>query len=101
MNSYIAGQLVEVTGSFTNTSGAWDPVTVQLKVGRKFTADTTYTYGTGSVITKLAVGSYLGTLYTNGWPQAQYTYEWTGTDSTGAVVSVGTGVFVVTTAPLT
>ena len=105
MNAYVAGSLVTVTAAFVNetTNAPADPSVVTLKLGRKYTADSTSTYTSGSVsgpytITKVSTGHYSSNIDTTGFTQAQYTYEWSGT---GAVQAIQAGVFAVTTAPLT
>lgn len=103
MNQYIAGDLVTVTANFTNTSGTpTDPTLVSLKVGRKFTGNSTSTYNNGSLagpyaIVKASTGDYTANIDTTGFNQAQYTYEWIGT---GACQVVQYGVFAVTSSPL-
>ena len=105
MNQYVAGSLVTVTASFTDnvTGNPADPSTVTLKVGRKYTADTTSTYISGTLtgpyaITRVSTGNYSANIDTTSFVQSQYTYEWIGT---GGVQAITTGVFAVTTAPLT
>ena len=97
MNLYLAGDLVTVTATFTNSASVVaDPSTITLKVGRKGTAETTYTYGSGSVITRVSTGVYQANIDTTSYAQGQYTYFWVGT---GAVQAVNDGVFAVQSAP--
>ena len=105
MNQYVAGSLVTVTATFTDavTGNPADPTTVTLKVGRKYTADMTSTYISGTLtgpytITKVSTGNYSANIDTSAFPQSQYTYQWSGT---GGVQAITAGIFAVTTAPLT
>ena len=97
MNSY-------VQANFENSASvAADPTVVTLKVGRKYTSDSTSTYNNGSLtgpwaITKVSTGTYTANVDTTGFPQSQYWYQWSG--SVG-VQAVQYGVFAVTTPPLT
>jgi len=60
MSSYILGQTVRLTATFTNPAGqAADPTTVRFKVKEPSSKQTTYTYVlNGLVVVKSATGIY-------------------------------------------
>lgn len=95
MNSYLAGSLVRLTGTFTDINGnAADPDTVTLKY-RQGSTVTTLTYA-GTQLTKLAEGVFYADLDTTSWLSAgseTITAEWIGT---GACQAVGSDAFIVT-----
>lgn len=97
MNLYLAGDLVTVTATFTNSASVpTDPSTITLKVGRKGTSEKTYVYLTDAIVTRVSTGVYQANLDTTGYAQGQYTYFWLGT---GAVQAVNDGVFAVQSQP--
>lgn len=105
MNLYTAGALVTVSATFTDnvTGNLADPSTVTLKVGRKYTGDTTSTYSSGTTsgpytITKNSTGNYSANIDTTSFAQDQWIYQWSGT---GSVQAITAGVFAVVLASLT
>lgn len=63
INTYDIGDLVRVTGTFTDAAGAAvDPTTVVLKVKDPLGAIATYIYGTDAALVKSATGVYYADL---------------------------------------
>lgn len=87
MNTYQVGDLVRVTGTFTNDAGALaDPTTVSIFVKLRDGSTSTYTYPT--TVTKSSTGIFYAdhTVTAEGW----YDYRVVGT---GAVTTAGEGSF--------
>ena len=97
MSTYLAGTLVTVTTSFTNstTQAPGDPSTVTLSVSINGATPTIYTYGT-AVIVKDSVGNYHAELDTTDLP-GTWLYVW---DGTGGIQATSASGFVVVAAPL-
>lgn len=59
MNVYDVGDLVRVTGAFTNSAGtALDPAVVKFKFTNPAGVTTTYTFGTDAQLVKDSTGNY-------------------------------------------
>lgn len=77
MNNYETGNLVTITATFTNLSGApADPSTVTLKVQDPEGVETVYTYALGE-ITRTGVGAY--SIAVAVAKAGFWTYRWEGT----------------------
>lgn len=88
MNNYEVGDVVRITGTFTNTSGvAADPTAVTILVKRRDGATTTYTFA-GGTVTKSATGIF----YADHTVTAEGVYDYRIV-GTGAVVTASEGTF--------
>lgn len=91
MNSYDKGDLVRVTGTFTNASdAATDPTTVTCKVKTPAGVTTTYLYGTDAALVKDSTGVYH--LDITASTSGQWWYRWEGT---GAVEQADEDTFII------
>ena len=88
---YALGQIVRVTGVFTQSAVALDPTIVAVTVRRPDGIQVTKTYGTDSEVVKASTGTY----YMDYTPVigGQHWYRWI---STGVGQSAGEDRFVVT-----
>lgn len=92
-----AGQAVQTTVTFKNPTGVLaDPTTVVLKF-RSGGTTTTYTYLTGTEITRVSTGKYQATLTTAASAVQTWTVEWIGT---GTCAAVGVSTFRVAPKPI-
>ncbi len=90
MNGYDIGDVVRLTGTFTNLAGAAaDPTTVTLKVARRGQTVTTATYAAAQ-ITRTGAGIYYYDLTVVGDGIHDYRFE-----ATGTVTAAVEGSFVV------
>lgn len=88
---YDIGDLVRVSGAFTNAAGtATDPTAVSLKVIAPDGTQTTYVYGTDAEVVKDSTGNYHADLSVSA--AGDWHYQWIGT---GAVQAAQGGQFVV------
>ena len=94
-NAYDIGDLVSITGAFTNSAGAAvDPTTVALTVRDPSGTESTYTYALGTV-SRSALGNYFKQIT----PDASGTwyYRWV---STGTGQGAEEGMFYVRTSEI-
>lgn len=83
-STYDKGDLITLTGTFTNAGGtATDPTTITLKVKKPGTALATYTYAL-SQVTKTSTGVY--TRNTSLDTVGTWWYRWEGTGTVEAAV---------------
>lgn len=81
----IQGTTVQTTASFSDPDGvATDPTTVVLKVKSGATV-TAYTYGTGTVVTRVSTGVYQASIATTPSTSLTWYVEWIGTGACSAV----------------
>ena len=103
--SYMAGQLVLVTGQFIDkqTTSQYDPGIVKLRVKTGLQApgeSTTYVYGDDTgFITRASTGLYTAELPTRGKP-GTWVYEWIAEDGGGDTEGINAVSFIVLPAPL-
>lgn len=103
-NRYLAGDVVHITGTFTdpqNANAPIDPTTVTLRVWTRGTTGNTYTYGVDNEVTKLEVGTYAADIDTTDNPglpggSTTWNYEWS---STGVGQAADAETFTVTNPP--
>jgi hypothetical protein len=78
VNQYDVGDLVRVTGTFTDAAGtAIDPTTVAFKVKKPDRSITTYTYGTDMQLVKESTGNYRVDISAD--VKGKYKYRWYST----------------------
>jgi hypothetical protein len=78
VNQYDVGDLVRVTGTFTDAAGtAIDPTTVVFKVKKPDRSITTYTYGTDMQLVKESTGNYRVDISAD--VKGKYKYRWYST----------------------
>lgn len=96
VNEYDIGDVVRLTGAFSQSSVAVDPTAVSMIVRRPDGIKTTYVYGTDLALVKSATGTY----YLDYTPvmAGQHWYRWV---TTGTGASAGEERFVVSPANTT
>ncbi len=93
-NLYTIGQLVRVTGTFTNVAGAAaDPTTIKFKYLTP-AAKTSLVYGTDGALVKDSTGVYHVDLTLDKEGKWRYRFE-----GTGALIAAGEGEFQVANSP--
>jgi hypothetical protein len=98
MNSYDDGDLVRITGNFTDEDDdPIDPTTVSVQFRFGHEAPTTRVYGTDPEITKPSVGTYEMEISTTGRAGKHCYYRFS---STGTGQAAGEGVFQVNSSGL-
>lgn len=79
-NSYDVGDVVRVTGAFTNSAGtATDPTTVKHKFTTPAGVTTTYTHGTDAQLVKDSTGNYHVDIDVTA--KGKWRYRWEGLGS--------------------
>lgn len=90
--TYDIGDLVRVSGAFTNNAGAaMDPTIVTVKIKHEADDASTYVYGTNPEVIKDSVGNYHVDVNANA--KGTWFYRWAGSGTVGQ--SAGEGLFVV------